>query len=313
MRVLGFKVTGENTGGAFGYFIVQVAPQGGPPLHVHHNQEGTIHVLKGRYKVRIGGYILHPWSYCCSGSGDGVHTNACLRHRRAPEIPPIEGAGDLREPESLFADPASPRSAAPGDPRSMKQGDCVTVEEAQRDMRIGMMGGFMGQLVSALLWLASAAFSTWVSPRSAIAVLVLVGFFIFPITKVGLRLVGHPKVSPGNPLNGLGMQAAFVLPLCLPLVAAATLYRLEWFYPAFMIALGAHYLPFVTLYGMRMFFALTGILVGAGVVLAVYLTMPFSTGAWFTAGALVVFAVLGGLRVRPELNQVMPPRPLPLS
>jgi quercetin dioxygenase-like cupin family protein len=53
-RDLVFKVTGEDTDGAFDYFTVEVAPNGGPPLHVHHNQEETIHVLKGRFKVRIG-------------------------------------------------------------------------------------------------------------------------------------------------------------------------------------------------------------------------------------------------------------------
>jgi quercetin dioxygenase-like cupin family protein len=49
-----FKVTGEDTGGAFDYFVVEVSPRGGPPLHVHHAQEETIHVLSGRFKVRIG-------------------------------------------------------------------------------------------------------------------------------------------------------------------------------------------------------------------------------------------------------------------
>jgi len=58
-RDLIFKVTGEDTGGALDYFIVQVAPRGGPPLHVHHFQEETIHVLKGRYKIRIGDSIFH--------------------------------------------------------------------------------------------------------------------------------------------------------------------------------------------------------------------------------------------------------------
>jgi quercetin dioxygenase-like cupin family protein len=53
-RDLIFKVTGEDTNGAFDYFIVEVAPHGGPPLHVHHHQEETIQVLKGRFKVRIG-------------------------------------------------------------------------------------------------------------------------------------------------------------------------------------------------------------------------------------------------------------------
>ena len=58
-RDLIFKLTGEDTGGAFDYFIVEVAPYGGPPLHVHHKQEETIHVLKGKFKVRIGDEIFY--------------------------------------------------------------------------------------------------------------------------------------------------------------------------------------------------------------------------------------------------------------
>ena len=57
-RDLIFKATGEDTENRFDYFIVQVAPHGGPPLHVHHVQDETIHVLKGRYKVRIGDDIF---------------------------------------------------------------------------------------------------------------------------------------------------------------------------------------------------------------------------------------------------------------
>jgi quercetin dioxygenase-like cupin family protein len=64
-RDLIFKVTGEDTGGLFDYFIVEVAPHGGPPLHVHHIQEETIHVLKGRFKVRCGDetFILEPGGF----------------------------------------------------------------------------------------------------------------------------------------------------------------------------------------------------------------------------------------------------------
>ena len=58
-RDLVFKVTGEDTGGAFDYFTVGVAPKGGPPLHVHHRQEETIHALKGRYKIQIGADSFH--------------------------------------------------------------------------------------------------------------------------------------------------------------------------------------------------------------------------------------------------------------
>jgi quercetin dioxygenase-like cupin family protein len=73
-RDLIFKVTGDDTGGAFDYFIVGVAPHGGPPLHVHHGQHETIHVLKGQYKIRSGDEIF----YC--GPGDFAFLPADLPH-----------------------------------------------------------------------------------------------------------------------------------------------------------------------------------------------------------------------------------------
>lgn len=62
-RDLVFKVTGEETGGAFDYFVVGVAPHGGPPLHVHHRQEETLHIVKGKFKLQIGDEIF----YCDEG------------------------------------------------------------------------------------------------------------------------------------------------------------------------------------------------------------------------------------------------------
>jgi len=58
-RELVFKVTGEDTGGAFDYFTVDVAPMGGPPLHVHHVQEEIIHIIAGQYKVQLGDEIFY--------------------------------------------------------------------------------------------------------------------------------------------------------------------------------------------------------------------------------------------------------------
>jgi len=170
----------------------------------------------------------------------------------------------------------------------------MQVADAQREIRQAYLGGFMGQLVSGMLWLFSAALAMWDSPRSAIILIVLGGCFIFPMTRLGLILMRRPVViSRENPLNALGMQVAFTLPLSLPVVGAAALYRLDWFFPAFMIVLGAHYLPFVFLYGMRMFAMLTALLVTAGIVLAMYFPLGFSAGAWLTGGVLLVFAFAG--------------------
>ena len=170
----------------------------------------------------------------------------------------------------------------------------MEIAAAQREMRAAFLGGFMGQLVAAVLWLGSASLATWGTQRQAILFLVVLGIFIFPLTQLGLRLIGRPgKVGPENGLYQLGAQVAVVLPLSLPVVGGAALYRLEWFYPAFMIVLGAHYLPFAFLYGMRMFLALAALLWIGGLALALWIPAPFATGAWFTGGLLLVFALLG--------------------
>ena len=132
----------------------------------------------------------------------------------------------------------------------------MEIAEAQLEMRSRFAGGFYGHIVSGLLWVGSAALASWSSPRAAITALVLGGFFIFPMTELLVRTGGRrPPLSTANSLRQLGMQVAFVLPASMLLLLPVGLYRLNWFYPAMMILLGAHYLPFVFLYGMRMFAA----------------------------------------------------------
>lgn len=170
----------------------------------------------------------------------------------------------------------------------------MDIGDAQREMLTRYAGGFYGQLVSGVLWLASASLAAWSSPRVAITTLVVGGFFIFPVTELFVRIAGEKTVlSAANSLRYLAMQVAFVLPLSMLLLLPVGLYRLNWFYPALMILLGAHYLPFMTLYGMKMFAALAALLVGGGVIIAMYWSSSFSVGAWFTGVTLLVFAGVG--------------------
>ena len=170
----------------------------------------------------------------------------------------------------------------------------MTIADAQREMRTRYVGGFYGQLVSGLLWLASAALAESRGPRVAIITLVVGGMFIFPLTELLLRLAGaRGRLSADNALRSLGMQVAFVLPLSMPLLLPVARYRLTWFYPALMILVGAHYLPFVFLYGTRMFWALGATLVGLGILIAMYGSSTFSVGAWCTGAVLLVFAGIG--------------------
>src|ERR1700677_3581370 len=97
----------------------------------------------------------------------------------------------------------------------------------------------------------------WQSLRLGELVLILGGFFIFPLTQLLLRSMGHAYTLPkGHPMNALGVQVAFTLPLVIGIAAL----RPAWFYPALMIALGAHYLPFIYMYGMGQFGVLSATL-----------------------------------------------------
>ena len=170
----------------------------------------------------------------------------------------------------------------------------MDIADAQREMRSVYIGGFWGQLVSSVIWLASAAVGTWVTPRASILTVVIGGFFIFLLTQMLLRLSGQrARVRKENTFHSLGMQVAFVLPFSMLLLVPVGLYNLNWFFPALMVLLGAHYLPFATLYGMRMFLFLAGILIGAGVVIAQYFSGTFSLGAWVAGVTLFAFAWIG--------------------
>jgi hypothetical protein len=169
----------------------------------------------------------------------------------------------------------------------------MNISDAQRENRFRFHGGFYGQLVSGVLWLVSAFLADTVGVKSAIIVLVLGGFMIFPATESLVRLSGRKKLSEANTLWQLGMQVAFVLPFSMLLLVPVTQYSANLFYPALMILLGAHYIPFVFLYGMRLFAFLAAILIGGGVCLAMFGTNRFSAGAWGTGIVLVLFAFLG--------------------
>jgi hypothetical protein len=171
----------------------------------------------------------------------------------------------------------------------------MEIIEAQRDVRQTFLGGFAGQLVSGVIWCASAAVCTWHSLRLAEWTLILGGFFIFPLSQLLLRSMGHAYSLPkGHPMNALGMQVAFTLPLTLPLILVIAALRPALFYPALMIVLGAHYLPFIFMYGMWQYGVLAAVLISAGVFIGRMIApSPISLGAWITAAVLFAFAFVG--------------------
>ncbi len=167
----------------------------------------------------------------------------------------------------------------------------MLINDAQREVRTVYLGGFVGQLVAASIWLVSAAIATFVDPKTGFWTLAIGGAGIFPLTQALLRLSGRQaKVSPDNPLTSLAIQIAFTIPIVLPLAGAASLYNLGWFYPACLIIVGAHYLPFVFLYGMRTFAGLAASLISAGFAIGFVTPKSVALGGWVGGAILFVFS-----------------------
>lgn len=167
------------------------------------------------------------------------------------------------------------------------------VADAQRDVRRTYVGGFYGQLISGVVWLAASVAGTWLSVSAGVLTLLLGGVLIFPLTMLSLLLSGrHASLPAGHPMAALAMQIAFTVPCGLLVATAVVGYRPDWFFPAAMVIVGAHYLPFTFLYGMRAFAVLAAIMVSAGVALALWIPVPFAAGGWLTGSLLVGFAIV---------------------
>jgi len=166
----------------------------------------------------------------------------------------------------------------------------MKISDAQKEVREVHLGSFSGLIVTGVIWLLSAALGTWMSTGLSVWALVLGGTFIFPFSQLLLKAMGKPTgLSAENPFGRLAMQVAFVIPLCYPVIAAATIHNTNWFFPAFLIVVGAHYLPFVFLYGMWQFGILSVLLVGLGTAIGIYFPENFTFGGWI-GGAVFLLA-----------------------
>jgi len=176
-----------------------------------------------------------------------------------------------------------------------------SLEDDQKEMRIAFLGGFAGQLVSGIIWLIASIVSVVISNQVGMLTLFFGCMGIFPLTQLTLKLMGRrANVRKENQLWQLGSQVAFTVPINFILVGAIILFHPDWFFPAAMIIVGSHYLPFMTLYGMKMFGILAAILVISGITIGMYIPLFFSLGGWLTSVLLILFAFIGKWQVQQE-------------
>lgn len=180
----------------------------------------------------------------------------------------------------------------------------MNLKEAQREFRQVFLGGAVGQFITGIIWLISAALSTWRGEGSGIVALFMGGMFIFPLTQLLLRFIGQEEtLSADNALQPYFLHTVIAMGATYPLVYAATLYNLNWFYPAFMLVTGAHYLSFILFYGMRQFGVLAAALIIGSLALVILLPDVFAAGGWLTGAVLLTFSLVLWTTVVPTLSR----------
>jgi len=169
----------------------------------------------------------------------------------------------------------------------------MQIVQAQADVRRIYRAGFAGPLVSAVIWAAASAVFTWGSVAGGMAALFFGGMLIFPLNTLLLKVLGGPAALPkGHPSASLAMQCAFTVPLGLVIAIALGSYEPDLFFPAALIIVGAHYLVFISLYGMRLFAVLAGVLILLGLSgLFVVPELGLISG-WLGAAVFVIFTVV---------------------
>ncbi len=177
------------------------------------------------------------------------------------------------------------------------------ITDAQADVRRTYRGGSVGQAVSAAVWATAGVVHLTASPAAGIAALFIGGTLIFPVTSLVLRLLGGPASLPaGHPMAALGAQVALTVPVGMLVAVVLGLQDADVFFPAATLVVGAHYLPFVHLYGDRLFAALAVALIASGCAIAVSANVHAPAGAWVTSAVLLAAAVALHVRHRRTLG-----------
>lgn len=183
-----------------------------------------------------------------------------------------------------------------------------TVQAAQRDMRHAYFGGAPGMMTSALVWAVAAVVCARLSPERAIWALFIGGMFIHPVAIVLVRMLGRPgNHTKGNPFGALAMATTIWMILSFAIAYAASMVRIEWFFPAMLAVIGGRYLTFATIFGARIYWVCGAALAVAGWLLAQAMVAPQIAAA---AGAAIeaAFAILIFMSARRESAAVVLPQ-----
>ncbi|MEQ5791046.1 hypothetical protein J4E06_08285 [Muricauda sp. NFXS6] len=150
-----------------------------------------------------------------------------------------------------------------------------SISIAQADLREGYADGALGVLASGTVWMVAALAAFLVSSQTAIWTLFFGGMLIHPLGLLMAKLIGvKGSHSKQNPLGKLIMEGTFFMLMCIPLALLLSLQEHAWFFQGMLLVIGGRYLTFSSLYGIKTYWVLGGMLGAAAFALFFFKANP---------------------------------------
>jgi hypothetical protein len=165
--------------------------------------------------------------------------------------------------------------------------------DIHKELRQSYMGAAPHTLVMGMVWILSGFISLFFSTGFTILFFFVGAGIAFPAGEyLKKKLKVSYKINPDNRLPGLFMYLGATIPLSFPVIYMAMQHNINWFFPAFAILVGGHYMPFIWAYKMPSFGILGSLLIVNGILIAWKYPDDFSFAAFSTGIVLIIFAVI---------------------
>lgn len=165
-------------------------------------------------------------------------------------------------------------------------------KESQEDMNISYYGGATGVLASGIIWCIAGLVGSVYSITASMVALFIGGMFIFPLSVLlskGLKRTG--KHAHNNALRHLAIESLGILFVGLFIAFSVAQFNTKLFYPIMLLIIGARYLIFQTLYGLKVYWFLGASLILAGFLSAI-LNFAFIYGAFIGGVIEILFSLV---------------------
>ena len=164
----------------------------------------------------------------------------------------------------------------------------MTVAAAQADQRRAYANGGPGTAISGAIWVVAGLVYARTDLATGFAALFFGGFLIYPLTLLVTRAILRlPAEEKGNPLIKIVPEST--IPMVAMLGAAWLLLdgMPQAVMPVAVVAVGTHYFPFQSAYGLRVFWLLAAITTALGCA-SLFAGIPSGPRLLFAMGAIEI-------------------------